>query len=288
MTTWTQADMIKSLVTLTTISALQIYSTGPTTAGQFTTDSDLSGFTLTMSRAQIKETIANRYLTAPLVMLPLTLVMPGYLKNIEGGLVLEAHSGPSNNPRSGTDRIKILFNPNDGSDDVFAIFRYVNFDTSMTMAALQDSLVEKYGQPSVTSNSFLKDTTTHIWTVKGANYDSKKCAKERFLGFDAYLYERVELVGPLANAKDDTERVFVSVINKNGSAYPANCGTILSVFIQTKLGSNNQYAFEMKETLIDLSKAVAEIGKLRTEAFSAINQIANTKLQKDRQNKPSL
>jgi hypothetical protein len=284
-----EPTMTKSLLALAIFSVLNVFSTGPTAAGQFTPESDLAGLTLMMNKTQVKEIIAKRYPAAPLQMLPLTLVMPGYLKNIVGGLVFEAHAGPSNNPRNGADRTKVLFDPNEGSDDVFAIYRYVNFDTNtnMTMASLHDSLVEKYGEPSLAITSFNKDYWTYIWAAKGSGYDPKRCNLDKF-GHDAYFYERVEYSGPLLNVVDETERRFVSVINYKGPGYPTNCGTILFVFIQTRLGTNNQYAYEMKETLIDLTRGVSELAKLRSEVFAAIDQIATKKLQKDKENKPEL
>ena len=225
-------------------------------------------------------------------MLPLTLVLPGYLKNAVGGLVFEPHSSHSNDQfmaKNGVERTKVLFNPNDGSDDIFAIYRYVNFDNSvnMTMTSLQDSLIEKYGQPSFTIPSFNKDYLTYIWASKGSGYDIKRCHLDRF-GRDAYFYERVEYSRPLSNVIDETERRFIYLINYTGPAYPTNCGTILFVFIQTKLGSDHQYAYEMRETLIDLTKGASEIAKFRTDVFSAIDEIKNKKLQKDKENKPSL
>lgn len=65
------------------------------------------------------------------------------------------------------------------------------------------------------------------------------------------------------------------------------CGTTLVVSIRPVVGAND-YAFEMRETLVDLSKGTSELQQFHDAFFAEVNQIRKQKESTDLQNKPHL
>jgi hypothetical protein len=269
----------------------------PAAAGQFTRDSDVIGLNLAMPKNQVTDFIAKNFPNAPVEMLPVSVSMSGIQKSSNAGLVVEAHSSNSNDRfmmQNGVDRVKVLFDPNDNSPGVFAIYRYVNFENGsrMTMASLKASLMDKYGSPSQTSESFLKDSISYIWTAPGGHYNPRACALDRFAHY-SYFYELVYLDRPLETTVQETAHDFANVVDSLAPSNmrpvpPPDCGTILSVEIRAEVGTNNLYAYEMKEDLVDLARGVSDLTRFSSEFFAAAKQAQNAKLSQDSANKPKL
>ena len=267
-------------------------------AGQFRPDSDINGLNLLMSQGQARAAALRDKPTAPFLPLPVVISSSGYRKHVAAGFVVETRSPTSSDPMAfnlGVDRTKVLFDPDEGADDIFAIQRHVNFGAGqqITMATLIASLIEKYGAPSYSSKSFDGGTLHLTWAAAGSGYDPGRCGYDRFANAHTYFYEDVWIDRPLVRSVDETSRGFVDVINapvppSPRPLPPKSCGTVLNIVIQAAAGTGNQYAWEMTETLVDLTRGVAELDSFRDQFFSGANAADADRYSRDAANKPKL
>jgi hypothetical protein len=286
-------------------------------AGPISPESDILGVNLTMGRDQAKKTLLDAFPgseTIDLTALPSTdvfkkSVILGFIMNITSKGDASANNArgaqaaaqtqlnnktlgasPLNMPVAsagdyGRDSVTVLADPNDNATDVFAISRYKDFSKANfpVTKILLDSLVEKYGQPSRTND------LTFTWAAPGARSLQDKCYQDFTAG---YLYElnANDLFGYGSSSRavvlNDVGSIFVRVISNLSVFDRSQCGTILQV--KTQLSNDRAYVTSMHETLIDLTKAQADL-KTFTDDFSRhANAAKQEKLLKDSQNKPKL
>lgn len=279
------------------ISATLAVIGGPSyAAGQFGADSDVAGLTLSMTQTQAKQFVAKNYPGAPVIMLPATLIMPGYKLDATAGFAFEAKASRSNAPlfaQQDVDRTKILFNPKAASSDIFAISRHVNFgpDNNLTITTLRDSLLEKYGRPiDMKEWGVLKSDVDFIWAGSASSYNPRICAPDTHV-YHPYFYEDIYLDRPLSRSVDETSRGLASFLSGHGNpkaTMRGNCGVVLAVSVRRGLGARSDYVTEMRETLVDLTKGVAELTSFRNDFIARANQIKNEGIARDSLNKPKL
>jgi hypothetical protein len=121
-----------------------------------------------------------------------------------------------------------------------------------------------------------------IWAAPGVlERTDRSPARCDSNGLD-YFYEGV--------GKRNVGEAFVGrmnlIANKNPMQDYSKCGTILQVSVM--LSGDGVYVTNMKERLIDLSKATLELTKFSDEFWSAANAAKQAKVSKDSQNKPKL
>jgi len=276
------------------VKAMMI-ATVPAYAGQFGPESDVVGLKLSMTQAQAKEFVTKSYPAAPLVMLPATIVSADFKLDTVTGFVFDMNSSQTNDPvlaQQGVDRAKILFNPAKGSSDIIAIVRTVNFGSNgaMTMAALRASLVEKYGRP-VNSKEWgmTKSDVDYVWASGPNPYNAKACDPDTHV-YRPYFYEDVWANRALGESISETSRGLANYISIRSpkAAARATCGTVLVISIRASGGVRAEYAYEMRETLIDLTRGTAELNAFRDDFLNKVNQLKSDKFSKDSQNKPKL
>lgn len=242
--------------------------------GQFGPESDILGFKLSMSQNQAKNYAKTNFKGRPFAILPVNIATNDYKKDSVAGFLLEVKSCHSSDPvliQDGVERVQILFNPNNNSSDIFAIFRYINFgvNSRITIATLIDSLVEKYGQPTSVTNSG-KQYSWYTWAENLAQYNKNACTPN--MGpFYPYFYEQLNANSTVSNSVDITRREFVNYVNgtpnPNKTALRGKCGEMLIINIRAGLGADSVYAYEMRESLIDFSKGVSELISFRDDFF---------------------
>jgi hypothetical protein len=261
-------------------------------AGQFGLTSDILGFSLSMSQNEAADFAHKTYPNAPFLMLPVGLVMAGVSVTATGGFVLETKPSQPNGQSfgvTGGDRLKVLFNPNKGSSDIFAISRYVNFGVStMTMATLRNSLFDKYGKPTNTKEWGVARDVDFVW-AGNSSYAQRACEPNTH-SYYPYFYEDVWLNRPLVQSVDEMSRGFVNYLN--GSATPrvalrVTCGQTLVISIRPSLGAAD-YAVEMRETLVDLTRGTSELKTFHDDFFGQVDQIKKHKESADAKAKPRL
>ncbi len=256
----------------------------PTSANcQFNPNSDINGFSLTMTQGQVLNYVKKEYSTDRFIMMPVEIVTNDYRVNTNLGLQIDIKPYQPN--ELGRDRVKIFFNPNLASTDIFAIYRWVHFGVNnrITMATLFDSLVEKYGPPTNVHWDIHHWDVDYIWSGNGATSDLST--------FPCYVNS---WTGNASLLKQDSEAIahnFLSYVNHNQidnrNATRRNRGLMLTVHISSQLGAH-AYAYEMEETLIDLTKGMPELLSFSIDIFTKSNQIRNQKISHDMKNKPIL
>jgi hypothetical protein len=253
--------------------------------GQLGPESDILGFNLSMRQAQAKNYAQTHFKGRPLVTIPVKINTSDYRKDAVLGFLLEVKSGNSNSPviKEGIDLIKVVYNPNNNSNDIYAISRIVNYGYSksrITKATVIDSLVTKYGQPSKIVNHGHDAVLT--WLANDDIRISKTCMSDRPPLHEAVYGDR----SIQANA-DGTSDYFVGTLNAkiNPGLIPRrNCGLMLIIIIR----ANVEYAYQMEETLIDYSKGVSEWIDFRNDFNTNANESRNKRVTNDLKNKPQL
>lgn len=266
-------------------------------AAQFDGKSELVGLSLAMTQAQVSDFISKNYPSASVERLPVGLSNADHQQTALAGVVFDARPSQSNDVlsvKNGVDRIKVLFDPNDKSSDIFAVYRYINFEngTRMTMASVEASLVEKYGRPAFSSTGFLGQSVNYIWAAPDGHFNVRTCNLDRFDHY-SYFHELVYIDRPLAQAVSETARDFANVVTGHAQPNrrplpPTGCGTILSVFLRAEVGNNNVYAYEMKEDLVDLTRGVEDMARFRDTFFAASSSAQSARISRDTANKPKL
>lgn len=294
--------------------------------GRFGADSDIIGLTLNMSQDDAKQLVQQSYPGAPVIELPVVLTVDRFQKKALAGFVVDLASkadaaanqnktdqqqkefdarktalGDSPLSRAvgsvgdfAQDRLKVLFDPNDGATDIFAVSRYTEYATGKqpVTKTMIDALTEKYGAPSRSSGDN-RTLLTYTWAGPGVLERTKAsqthCYEEA--GFD-FLYEGVGDAGfygipQLVNA---TGQNFVGAVNlvhgKNPNRNYSICGTVLQV--RLKLTQGGDYVGALSARLIDLNKAYAELGTFGDEFFRQATEAKRNQLDKDSAAKPKL
>ncbi len=171
--------------------------------------------------------------------------------------------------------------------DIFAISRYKEFTKANFPVAkvLLDSLIEKYGQPSL-----VKFGTSYTWMAPGVLERTQKpvivhCFAESDVG--SFLYENPKLVTP------DTVGISFSTAVNNidaGDKLPydniSKCGTVLQVNLA--LTNDRTYVTSMSTRLIDLTKGHAELKQFTSDFWRGANDAKQAKISGASQNKPKL
>jgi hypothetical protein len=246
-------------------------------AGPVSSSSDILGVNLTMSRDQAKKVIADAFPGPSIDEIPVELSTEIFKKPTTAGFFGSASGGDF-----GNENVLVLYNPNDNATDIFGLYREKVFPKSNLPVekVLLASLYEKYGQPVRTGGNSLQKIIT--WAAPGVlERTDRALARCDSNGLD-YFYEGVD--------KRYIGAAFVGrmnlIANKNPMQDYSKCGTILQV--SAMLSADGVYVTSMKERLIDLTKATAELTQFSDNFWLAANAAKQSKVSKDSQNKPKL
>lgn len=244
--------------------------------GQFGPESDISGLTLSMGQDQIKKFVKTNYKGRPFALMPVKIATNDYRKDIILGLLL--HVKPHQDDNS-MERIRVFFNPDTKSKDIFAIYRYVDYgiNSRVTMATLIDSLVEKYGQPTSVQG------VNYTWSTSGASYNQKTFPHfvNNWHGNGGSLQDEIDYI-----TKNDFMGYFFNNVNPR-TEFRGNSGLILNIQISPKLGAP-AYVSNITETLIDLNKSVSELTSFKSDFYAKDSQAINERISHDMKNRPGL
>jgi hypothetical protein len=288
-------------------------------AGPISPESDILGVNLTMSRDQARALISSSYPASKIIDLPVQIGTPEYKKSATAGFTADITSaedqannqqkneqaqkefqarqaaGFGNSPLNmsvaspgdyGREQIYVQVNPNDNSTDIFGVSRYKEFSKAHAIpaTALLQSYVEKYGQPSVSQYG-----ENFTWMAPGVVEKTRNPPVRCSLSTesDSYLYENPKNPSPQFIADS-----FVRAINNinAGDTLPyynySKCGTVLQLTLA--LSNDKRYALSMNATLIDLTKARAELKQFAADFFAHANAAKQEKMSRDSLNKPKL
>jgi len=310
----------RHLFALSAIQAITLLSGGPSFAGgPISNDSDILGIKLTMSRDQARKFVSDNFRGSSIVELPVELGTPEFEKPTVAGFLVDitnkedqavnqraneqanknfearkaAGFGDSPLNRTfgsagdlGQEKLLILVNPNDNGTDIFAVSRYKEFTkvNSPVAKVLLESLIEKYGQPSL-----VKFGTSYTWMAPGVLERTQKPAVHCFSETDvgSFLYENPKLVAV------NTVGISFLTAAKNidaGDKLPyydiSKCGTVLQVNLA--LTNDQAYVTSMSTRLIDLTKGHTELKQFTSDFWRGANDAKQAKMSRDSQNKPKL
>ena len=276
---------------LATLASLLFLSGSASAGGAFSKTSDILGLSLQMTPSEAKDFIAKNFTNASVLSLPVTVVTPEYQHSFVAGIAFDIKAKQTNDSvlaSQGVDRIKLLFNPNDGND-IFAIQRSVNFgaNSSITMATLKAQLIEKYGSPAKVDERGQYGVSL-LW-LANASANLRACTNTG--NYYPYFYEDIWADRPLDRTLDETSRGFIEYVNRVTKAKTESfksCGSLLAISISNQVGNNSAYAYEMRETLIDLPRGASELFQYKTNFFAKVEENKKAKIMKDTQNKPQL
>ena len=258
-------------------------------AEQLSADTSILDFKLAMTKDLVEKSAEQQFPESHLTKLPVIITLGTYKKEATAGIVFDALP-------NGTDRTKILYNPNQNSSDIFAISRDLNYGGSGTILVktLHDSLLEKYGKPLKISES--GGYMVLIWASNPATYNAS-CAPEA-APYRPYFYEDVYAANaldarPIDSQRDETSRGFVNFLNRLDRHDPkliarAKCGIILTITVRARVGASSEYAYEMRETLVDLTKGAAALEIFHSDLTAGADREKKTKILQDSESKPKL
>ncbi|MDR3489802.1 MAG: hypothetical protein P4M05_33550 [Bradyrhizobium sp.] len=310
-------------------AGLTIFASLPAHAenGRFGASSDIMGLTLTMSQDEATKLIEANHPGAVITPLPYLLTVSGSKKQGMIGFVADLATKDDNAANQRTaeqqqkeldarkaagfgdsmlnrtvgavgdvaqDRLKILFNPNDGASDIFGISRYTEYvkgKQPLTQTVIA-ALTEKYGTPSRTGGDN-RTLIIYTWTGVGAAQRPKGSLAHCFdeAGYDLVYEDTGE--GGFSGMPwfvHTTGERFVSVVNlihaKNPFQNFGFCGTVLQ--FKLKLTQNGDYVGGMGTRLLDLSKAYVELKTFGDDLSSQTSAAKQKQMDQDSGIRPKL
>lgn len=296
--------MFQRLLALITCILAAMFTYGLASAdGQFGPESDILGFKLSMSQKQAKDYFTTHYKGSSFTMLPVELIDENYQAKSVAGFAFK--------DKKTNDRIAVMFNPNKGTDDVFAISRHTRFISQITLdqnnnphvkgtlvlkQVVLDSLIKKYGEPT----RVIRDPNNtrfekYVWSIDQYDAISNNVC-ETDSGKSGYFSEPFTDDSDFKDIVQNVSQNFVNTIN----GYPANsiklyekCGVILSVVfwlrdISTTPSSHPPYIETLSEDLIDLTKGAHEFGKFGNDFYNGSHAAKEGKLRQNSTNRPNL
>lgn len=286
----------RGATTFLTVTLLALVSGAPAHAGSFNSQSDIFGLNLSMTREEARAALIAKYGEKQLVPLPSKVILPNISQEANLGFAVVAKSAES--PESmdgfgpvGKDVVHVYFDPNPAANGIYQVTRTTGYGSRShtTLQSLNDSLREKYGQPTVAQSQ--GDRVDYIFALDPAAFDKRTCIIADYGGFNGYLMSHPdgELTRPVVVQAASNH--FVDIINALTSRPSAaafhqheNCGTVLEVYATLQ----GPYVTVLQESLVDISRGSAAIMQFTRNLYSQSNDVAHRQLQKDTGNKPEL
>jgi len=294
------------LVLVTGVLAAMLVCGSAFADGQFGPESDILGFKLSMSQKQAKDYYIANYKGNSFATIPINLTTEFYKTDTVAGFMFDINK--SKNNKNVIDRVQITYNPNSGSKDIFAVYRYTKFISSYTAfphgnspevkgtlvlkKVVLDSLIKKYGEPALILPGSVLTDTAYIWAVD-KNTVNKVNRNNTYVCINHnYFYETPYDYVPIKNAANSAASNFINTINLMRNQYE-QCGMILRVDLHSTNAAQSSsqdypYMESMSENLIDLTKGTLEITNFANSFSTAANAAKEERLQQDSKNKPSL
>lgn len=266
--------------------------------GQFDPSSDILGLSISMTQSQAKELVAKNFPTGVMTELPVIITTPDFQEHTVVGFESDVpEDGSKNIPPSWQDvnRIKVLFNPNSGTNDLLAIIRYIKYSPSdhLTKSSLVQALVAKYGQPTATYG-WQSGGFDYLWAADAKSFDKRSCAAASNGLYANYFYEdSIDNTFAINLFAQYTSNAFVSYINS--LQYPfvmvptrrlaeSKCGVLLVVRADVADG----YITDLTEKEVNVTRASSELIRFRDQFLSQSNKLKAKRMQSDSKNKPQL
>ncbi|MEJ0051705.1 MAG: hypothetical protein WDN02_10975 [Methylovirgula sp.] len=305
-------------------AGLVLTGAAPAFAGDvpFGPDSDILGIRLSMSRDEARKLIAQNYPGAPISdfngalrsgdfqkVVPIAFIADLTSKAVQSAnqqknAQLQADEraraavglgGPViGQPGDfGADRIKVLFDPNDGTTDIIGVSRYTAYPPGHqpVTATLLAALKAKYGEPVRSEGNFPYEMN-YTWMQPDAWKRTKNLFPGCFHdGGVQTLWDDAYGAGVYTERGEEefTNDGFLQGVNFTSSGnlnYFARCGVVLQVNL--RFVKQGDYVGEMRASLLNLSQAHTELKAYGAAFWKAADEARAKQLNTDAANKPKL
>jgi hypothetical protein len=306
----------RHLVAVSAIQAISILAGGPSVAGgAVSSESDILGIKLSMSRDQAKQFIQQQFGTSDFPPIAVELGTPEYNLNVGVGFSAdvtpkkdkEANQTQLDNttklneqlrangcnsamclstaPQLLKDALDIYFDPNDGGTAMLAMTRHAIYPegSDILYSAFVQALTDKFGSPP----QFMGDSYNHYW----ADVPVSKNHSE--------LFECMKFAENFGNRVGAFEDKFPLVMNGFGNRQlkQPKCGTYARVYIEaypkpaqagTPSDYNTKYVRKFDMLLVNVRAGYGGLNSYAANFWAAANKAKQDKLIQQSQNKPKL